>query len=181
MTRALTLVELLQGMEDELKRPLNILETGCIRDIRPEFVMGDGYSTQFIAEWVKNSKYNHWFTSVDLDISVCAEYLKRIGMLEGVNLVQADSVQHIQSLYRKEDVEPIDFLYLDTADSAEHILAELMNALDLLLSDTSIVVVDDFSAHKCDLVLPFAQDAGCQVDIRGEHVIIRGLGCRSRR
>src|SRR5687768_7990469 len=137
MSRATKLVELLVELESKLKRPLFIIETGSIRNPSVEYEVGDGHSTKYIAEFIKNSQYKHKFVSVDLDTSVADQYLRELKLKSKVELVREDSLEYLEDLERT-----VDFAYLDSGDDPDLTWQEFI-LLESYLVEGSIVVVDD--------------------------------------
>jgi len=153
-TRAYYLVELLRDMEAELDRLLNIVETGTIRRKTMDFVVGDGYSTYWIADFVSKSKYQHSFISIDHNIDVCDEVLTKHGLRNYVSLIQGDSREVLKSAPSE-----LDFVYLDSANNGDIIMEEFL-LVEPKLSKTALVCVDDIDHKKGDKVLPYIAENG---------------------
>lgn len=170
MSRAINLVTLLRRLEFEFQRSLKIIETGTIRALGLQYEEGDGHSTRYIAEFINRSIYAHEFYSVDLDISTAKKYLSQLGLLKYVGLVQSDSIVF---LTKQQDV---DFVYLDSANDPDHILAEFLTIKDSV-NLGGIVVIDDcipvsHEVLKCHKVLPWLQEHNQKYEIIGRHLVV---------
>ena len=138
------LPKLLSLLDEKKGRPLNIVETGTLRNSANK--IGDGWSTLYMAEWAK--KHNSHLTSVDIDpkaIDVARKVLAERGLLKNVDLLRADSVSVIEALK-----PPIDFVYLDSAgnDITEESIANALNLVEYQavsdkLDSPALVVIDD--------------------------------------
>lgn len=175
MSRCTIIPKLLQDLEDKLQRDLYIVETGMIRN--PNNLQGDGHSTLFICDFVKHSKYEHWFTSIDLDTEPCYNYLKSKGLLKYVYLVEKDSREGLKELSR---YPYFDFVYLDTANNPELILEEFKIAEDKL-HDDSIVMIDDATKKKDNLkkgdkVIEYCENKrGYNIEYLERAIVIRDM------
>lgn len=122
-----------------LGKPLTIVETGCLRELRN--FAGDGQSTFLFDCLVASCGGSVW----SVDISQISLAAARSATSPNVHLVLNDSVAFLGSFGR-----PIDFLYLDSVEldgnepliSARHHLHELCGAMRWLKSG-AIVMVDD--------------------------------------
>ena len=139
---------------NELK-PKVIVETGTIRNVSKEHEQGDGHSTRFIAEWVKENGGE--FISIDLKTSVCSEYLKMLGLAKYVILIEGNSLDVLPRLGE------IDFCYLDSENSPELILNEYK------LVKSKVVMIDDCIEgssvyRKGELLIPYLREQGINFD-----------------
>jgi predicted O-methyltransferase YrrM len=115
--------------------PLNVVEAGCLRNT--EFRIGDGHSTYYIAQWIK--EHGGAFTSIDNDpsaVATCSAYLVQEGLHPFVNLICADSVSTISA-----STTPIDLAFLDGGSYAINL--EEYKAVSKLLREPALVVIDD--------------------------------------
>lgn len=160
-SKSQNIINVLQQVYNNLKRPLIIAETGTIRNLNEGFVEGDGYSTQFIAEWVRdhaehipislaqNYVSKSQFYSIDIDIETAAEYLTDNNLIDFVSLWPEKSVAAL------EKILPIDFCYLDSSDDPDNCLAEFMIAWPkitkggaLMADDCSLEVAECTKGYK---------------------------------
>ena len=141
-----------------------IVETGTIRAFGDAGLIGDGHSTLKFADYC--SKFGGRVYSVDIDPEAVALSSR---MVSGkypdveVNVIHSDSVVFLESFD-----EPIDVLYLDSANDANLILNEAKAALGCLHEDSIILIDDCFceirkethGIQKGDLVIPFLEENG---------------------
>lgn len=165
-SRAWSLRKYIRELEDKMGK-LIIVETGTIRNAASQYVIGDGYSTEIIARYIKNSEHKHDFYSVDLDISVCQKYLQNRSLLSYVKLVQSDSINFLQNFGK------VDFAYLDSGNDAQLIL----NEFKLVEGTAKIVVIDDCvpGSHellKGNLVIPYVKAKGYRFQLTNRQGII---------
>lgn len=141
-----TIIPLLNQLRQRnVSKQLHILETGTIRNTNPEYRVGDGWSTYYIAQWVADNPPVR-FLSIDLDVSVMTRFMRNQGLIDYVTPVQSDSVAFL-STFR----QPIDFLLLDSANDADVILNEFRAAESKLVAG-SVVVIDDVMMQSKDVV-----------------------------
>ena len=151
-------------------RPIRIVETGTIRNVRQDFRMGDGWATWTWLLWAKASESRVW--TCDLDpaaIATCRHVTKDSSFIE---YVVGDSVEFLQNF---ED--SIHLLYLDSFDAGppgdprvkeacKHQLREIEAAYDKLEEDALVVLDDvpaDFRNGKGELSVPYLLDRGWQI------------------
>lgn len=163
--RGSNLVNHLQALEKKHNRPLVILETGTIRNTSNMHHDGDGWSTLYIAQFVKKSSFNHKFYSIDLKTDVCDAFLKSIGLRDSVTLIQNDSRKAIQEMD-----EEFDFIYLDSGNHADLVFEEYKLVLPKCRDDT-IIVVDDLHANKPKLIIPDLEKRGAPYHTEGKHLV----------
>jgi hypothetical protein len=133
---------------------LVIVETGTIRNAASRYMLGDGYSTEIIARYLKASQYKHEFYSVDLNTYTAQQYLKNRNLLVQVNLVQSDSVAFLQNFGKT-----INLAYLDSDNDATLALQEFQ-AIEGKMRGVVIMDDCDMDSHelvKGHLVIPYAQ------------------------
>lgn len=138
-------------------RPLNIVETGCVRDVNPTSLITDGWSSFYLAKWA--ATHGGKFTTIELDATNLAHgkiFLERFKLSDNVQFVNGESVEEISKLKEKVDV-----FYLDSCDGVEHGLAEFKAAL---AHDPILIIMDDFISKAAKAVeyaaenkIPFKQ------------------------
>lgn len=145
-------------------RPRYIVETGTIRNI--EYEVGDGHSTRYIAEWVRDN--GGVFTSIDLDIEVSLIYLDENGLMPFVNLWQGNSLDLLPK------IKKIDFAYLDSDNDADLILNEFL----IVWAKCKVVMVDDCSMESEELMkgkklIPYLIENNIKFETAGYQLIIQ--------
>ena len=153
----------------DLKNP-TIVETGTIRIRGEKGLLGDGHSTLKFADYC--SKFGGKLYSLDIDpeaIALSSWMVSRKYPNVEVNVIHSDSVAFLESFD-----EPIDVLYLDSANDANLILNEAKAALPHLHPE-SIVLIDDcfceelkksYDIEKGDLVIPFLEEHGWVMEVK---------------
>ncbi len=121
-------------------RGLQILETGTIRQDTEEHRLGDGWSTLAFAQLV-DPEHGGGVTSVDLDTSVAASVLARMGVADRVTLRQGYSVSLMASMLAAG--QRYDVILLDSENDPQLILHEYMLAVNLLEARPGLILVDD--------------------------------------
>lgn len=150
-----------------LKKDMLVVETGTIRNTKPEYADGDGWSTLHLAEWGLGDIF-----SIDLDVSICREFLTERGLIDRVHLMQGSSLDNLIHF------SDIDLAYLDSANDAELILAEF-KLVETRMAKGGIVVIDDVlmddrEVVKGHLVVPYARQK-YQVELKNRMAIVRGF------
>lgn len=148
---------------------LTIIETGTIRNVDPEYILGDGHSTHLVAQWVSKNGGN--FYSIDLDISIAHTYLKKLGLRKHVNLRAGDSTEILQTFNT-----PVHLVYLDSGNDADLILSEF-KAIENLVVNEGVVIVDDCEPGSDELlkgnaVIPYAKTKGYKVNLKPRQAVI---------
>lgn len=126
-------------------RPIRIVETGCMRDLSTTSETSDGWSTLYIARWVKEHP-DCIFDSVDLNIGaieLAHTALEAEGLAKYCNFHLQDSIKYLSSQTW------IDIAYLDSCDGLEHGLAEFRLAAS---TGASLIILDDFSTKAATAV-----------------------------
>jgi hypothetical protein len=145
---------------------LAIIETGTLRNERPDHRLGDGWSTIYFRTLI--DRVGGTLHSVDIDpqhIDVSTRVIEReFGDLDNTFHCCEDSVAFLRRFDKS-----IDILYLDSLDysgddsAARHQLAEIEAAFEKL-SNNGIVVVDDIlesiDQGKAALSIPFLKSRG---------------------
>lgn len=150
----------------ELRRPVGIVETGCLRQAGNW--AGDGQST-VVWDWIlgRLGGYGH---SYDISPESVAAARSAVSRME---VHQQDSVEALQAF---QNASTIDLLYLDSYDwtadsdaSAQHHHAELEAIYDRLRPGCLIAVDDCFSLTegKHTLVLPWLAERGVEPIVTG--------------
>lgn len=122
---------------DTMTENMNIVETGCMRDTSPLSEFSDGWSTLYIARWVKDHPHCT-FDSVDLDANateLAHTALEDEGLAKFCTFHTQDSIKYLTSLTW------IDFALLDSCDGLQHGLDEFKLAAS---AGASVVVMDDY-------------------------------------
>ena len=152
--KAQNIINQLDALRAKLGRDLIIVETGTIRNTNPDFEHGDGHSTRFIAEWVKEN--GGFYTSIDIDCSVAKKYLFDLSLRQYVTLTEANSLDALPRF------NAIDFCYLDSANDADNCLAEFLIVWPKITTGGSVMVDDcnEASAElfKGDLLIPYLRE-----------------------
>ena len=130
--------------------PLRCIETGTMRDLSVNAECGDGWSTLYIARWMKIHP-DCRFDSVDLDIN--ASELAQMA-LEAEGLRQCCIFHTQDSLKYLAAQTHADFCFLDSCDGLEHGLAEFKEADRL---GAKLIVMDDYDA-KAQLAVEYARN-----------------------
>lgn len=154
MSRMKKLPELLDTLSFQR---INILETGTIRNVNPEYAIGDGHSTLWIAKWIREQDKPVNFYSIDKDVSVAYKYLQELGYLPEVNLIKSNSLIWLDKYIPPE----VHFALLDSANDAQNTLNEF-KLVEPRMVKGGIVVIDDVIMHSKDVkkghkVIPYAQ------------------------
>lgn len=163
------LIPELDKLQNKLRRAMNIVETGTIRNTGGIYQKGDGWSTLHIAQWIKQSLHKHQFYSVDLDTSVAQPFIISKGLGKYVKFRQTDSRNYLNNFPYK-----IDFCYLDSANDPDLILAEFKIAAT---KTDHIIIVDDFvpgskEKQKGNKLFPFLQQNNYNFEVKGITCII---------
>lgn len=171
-SRANILTKYLDQLTTKFDEPLVIVETGSIRNVAPQYVLGDGHSTHIVANWLLNQNVKHAFYSVDLSIVVAKKYLEKLGLIKYVNLIQSDS-----RAFLEEFPGTFHLGYLDSANDATLILEEFQ-ILENKMVPGGIVVIDDCHLNsptvvKGHKVIPYATKAGYDVTVKNGQGVIR--------
>ena len=138
---------------DRISGPINIVETGCIRDKKSKFSFsGAGQSTLLFDKYVQNREKGSKVYTVDINPN--ATKLCKTIVSEKVEVNTEDSVKWLvkfmNQLEKEGGKEKISLFYLDSFDvdwqspgrSAAHHLKEL-TAIINYISEKTLVVVDD--------------------------------------
>jgi len=143
-------------------RPLNIVETGTLRNDTEPSRIGDGWSTIFFAERVKQLGGKLW--SIDLETGGADRMLRQRGLRDCCELLQRHSLAALASLCRAHDLS-IDIAFLDSDNDGTLIYHEFLVASELVAAGGLILMDDVRMAHhltgeaqlarKGDVVLPY--------------------------
>jgi hypothetical protein len=149
---------ILQVILDEMYtgKPLVIVETGCMRDIRPLSEFSDGWSTLYIARWVALNS-NCSFHSVDLDanaVLVAHKALEAESIARYCTFHVQDSIKYLTSLTW------VDFALLDSCDGLQHGLDEFRLAVS---AGASVIVMDDYQTKAAWAVKQAQEHMGWSV------------------
>ena len=167
--RSDTFINLFNLMGD-IQDPLMIVETGTIRLYGDGGLVGDGHSTLRFADYC--SKFGGTLYSIDNDpeaVALSSWMVEREYPEADIKVIESDSVAFLESFE-----EPIDILYLDSANDANLILNEAKAAFRCL-NEESIVLIDDcfceerkksHRIEKGDLVIPFLEENGWIMEVK---------------
>ena len=133
---------------DNIKGPINIVETGCLRT-KDNFA-GDGQSTLLFDKYTKyRDEESKGYT---VDINPNATKICKSIVSDNVEIFTGDSVRYLTKLMQRLEKEgkKVSLFYLDSFDvdwqssdrSAAHHLKE-MTAIINYLSEETLIVVDD--------------------------------------
>lgn len=149
--------------------PINIVETGCIRNTSDNSKWGDGWSTvnwEYHARETGSKVY-----VVDIDINHINQAQKIVPPSEFVEYTKDDSINYLKGFDK-----PIHLLFLDSYDYGgtpenvrkchEHSLNELKAAWDKL-TDKCLVLIDDVYNNEFDgkgkLSIPYLLENGFEL------------------
>jgi hypothetical protein len=161
------LTEHLDELYARLGHGLIVAETGCIRSIDPPVEDSDGWSTLHIARWVA-SHPGSFLHSIELH----PDNVIKAGRILGEKGIPADLFDFYQgeSVDGLQQLDRIDFAYLDTSDDLAHGLAEFEIAEE---KNAQMIVMDDRET-KGLAALAYAKQSGrWDVEERARQVIMR--------
>lgn len=156
----------------ELRRPVGIVETGCLRESGNW--AGDGQST-VVWDWIlgRLGGYGHSYDISPESVAAARSAVSRM------QVHQQDSIEALRAF---PNASTIDLLYLDSMDctdggdaSAKHHLAELQAIYDRLRPGC-LIVIDDCKADergKHALALPWLAERGVEPIVTGYVTIWR--------
>jgi|TARA_R110000824_G_scaffold10078_6_gene44753 predicted O-methyltransferase YrrM len=144
-----------------IQGPKTIVETGTIRSHLWDYKIGDGHSTLRFAEYC--SRFGGKLYSIDIDphaVVVSKSLVAESFPNADVEVIESDSVAYLKSFE-----QPIDVLYLDSANDANVILNEAKAALRNLTPESLVLIDDcfnkgDYDVEKGELVIPFLEENG---------------------
>ena len=133
---------------DKLNKPINIVETGCLR-IKDNYT-GDGQSTLLFDKYTISRGAGSKVYTVDIDPN--ATKICKSVVSENVEVNTGDSVEFLIGLMKRLNYEEkkVSLFYLDSFDvnwqfphqSASHHLKELAAIIEYI-SEDALIVVDD--------------------------------------
>ena len=151
-SRAIIIPKLLNRILARKKQSLNIIETGTVRNISDpkRYMLGDGYSTLYMACWAANVGSEHGIYSIDLNTSVAKDYLTKYGLDCYIHFMEGDSVEALERIQTwDENLFIADFIYFDSGNDPDLTIRELTAALGIL-DEGSIIAFDDFDLSSAD-------------------------------
>lgn len=172
VSRAEKLPGFLDIVSGRVSRPINIIETGTIRNVDPKYLEGDGHSTLYIAKWCEAKlPVKHQFYSVDLDTRVCKAYMRELGLDKYVKLITSNSLDWLGTI----DF-PIDFAFLDSANDDTLILNEF-KAITPKLAKGGVVIIDDVIPGSGDVIkgrklLPYLRKEKIPYRLVGRYCVV---------
>ncbi len=120
-------------------KPLKIVETGCVRDLAVKAEYGDGWSTLWIARWIREHKDCEFHT---VDINPAAIEIAHMA-LEAENLAKFCTLHIQDSIKFLSNLTWADIFFLDSCDGLEHGLQEWRLAAS---AGASLIIMDDFQS-----------------------------------
>lgn len=137
--------------------PVLVLEIGRIRDIRPQYEEGDGWST---LQFARHPMVNHFY-SVDNDPKtkeLCQSFIA-----DSDKVTYSDSVGSLELPM----LPLIDFLYLDAENDAEATVRHYEEAKEYLMGDAVIPIDDVYSpdGRKGELIIPLLEAKGYEIEM----------------
>lgn len=160
------LSELKQGLR------LGVVETGTLRSVAGPSLVGDGWSTFYVAEWIRRNCPSTMFMSVDASeqaVKICRELLAR----EGLDQYVQHWCMHSKELARM--TMPVDLAFLDSSDDPQNQLDEFM-ALERNFRQPAVCVLDDIydtqdGGNKGAKLIPHLQKQGLRVERLGRMAV----------
>ena len=146
-------------------KPLKIIETGCMRDLALSAEWGDGWSTVYIARWVKQHPESDFHT---VDLSANSIELAHAA-LEAEGLARFCTFHLQDSLKFLSGVSFADFCFLDSCDGLQHGLDEFRLAVS---TGARLIVMDDFST-KAAWAVKSAKELGWGVQFADRYSVLR--------
>lgn len=161
--------KVLDILEITYNKPINIVETGCIRNVTDESKFGDGWSTLNWEYYAKQT--NSRVYVVDIDQNHLNKSFEIVPPSEFVHYTKDDSINYLQNFDKK-----IDLLFTDSYDYCgdeenirkchNHALNEVKAAWDKL-NDNCFVLIDDVFndnwAGKGELSIPYLLQNGFEL------------------
>lgn len=162
--------KILQILEETYKRPINIVETGCIRNISDESKFGDGWSTLNWEYYAKKTGSKVFV--VDINEYHLIQSKKIVPPSEFVEYTHDDSINYLNNFNDR-----IDLLFLDSFDYCgdeanilachNHSLGEVKAAWNKL-NDKCFILIDDVFNNewvgKGKLSIPYLLDNGFKIE-----------------
>ena len=145
-------------------KPIKIVETGCMRDLALGAEYGDGWSTLYIARWVKQHP-DCEFHTVDLNensLDMAKMALEAEGLSQYCHFHQMDSMEFLGMNY-------YDFAFLDSCDGLPHGLGEFWAAQS---GGAKLIVMDDFET-KAKMAVRDAVAQGWKYEQTGRYSVLR--------
>jgi hypothetical protein len=162
-------LKVIEILEETYKEPINIVETGCIRNITDESKFGDGWSTLNWEYYAK--KTNSVVYVVDINERHINQSKKIVPESEFVKYTKDDSVNYLKNFDKK-----IDLLFVDSFDYCgdeenikachNHSLNEIKASWDKL-NDKCFILIDDVFSEEWDgkgkLSIPYLLSHGFEI------------------
>lgn len=146
-------------------KPIKIVETGCMRDLAVAAEYGDGWSTYYIARWIKEHP-GSTFRSVDLNINaieLAHDFLEAEGLAAYCDFHCQDSLKFLAN------VSFADFFFLDSCDGLQHGLDEFRLAVS---AGAKLIVMDD-AQTKAMWAIKEARILGWDVQFADRYSLLR--------
>jgi SAM-dependent methyltransferase len=167
--RNTSFLKVIEILEETYKEPINIVETGCIRNTTDESKFGDGWSTLNWEYYAK--KTNSKVYVVDINQEHIEKSKQIVPESELVKYTKQDSIEYLQNFDKK-----IDFLFVDSFDYCgdaanilachNHSLNEVIAAWDKLNEHCFILIDDVFNDSwdgKGKFSIPYLLNNGFQL------------------
>lgn len=145
--------------------PLKIIETGCMRDLAIISEYGDGWSTLYIARWVKCHPECQ-FSTVDMSlnaIELAEQALSAEKLEKYCSFTLGDSLTFLRQQ------RGVDFAFLDSCDGLEHGLDEFKLAAS---AGARLIVMDDYDT-KAKAAIAYAAESGWAYKQNGRYSVLR--------
>jgi hypothetical protein len=146
-------------------RPIRIVETGCMRDLSTISEQCDGWSTLWIARWMK-AHSDCTFDSVDLSIGaieLAHSALEAEGLAKYCNFHLQDSLKYLSGQTW------IDMAFLDSCDGLQRGCDEFRAAVS---AGAELIIMDDYET-KAAWACKEAKTLGWDVTHEGRYSILR--------
>lgn len=150
--RNISFTRILDILQNTYNRPINIVETGCIRDITEVSRYGDGWSTLNWEYYAKQTNSRVFVVDNNSNHLIKAQQI--VPESEYVTYTLSDSIRYLENFNKK-----IDLLFLDSFDYCgdddnirkchAHSLKEVFAAWDKL-NDNCFVLIDDIFNDSWD-------------------------------
>ena len=145
-------------LEKYNSKTLNIVEVGSIRAHDVKYLLGDGFSTLYIARFCSIGANKHNFYSIDIKTDVAKQVLEKYKLSEWVNFVEKDAIDGLREVLPGAE---LDMVYLDANDEPTAALNEFKEA-EKRMAKGGVIVIDDAAfaidgadTDKVSLILPY--------------------------
>lgn len=146
-------------------KPVKVYETGTMRDLAVSAEWGDGWSTLYIARWIKEHP-GSTFDSVDLNINaidLAHAALEAEGISDCCTFHCQDSLKFLSK------INWADLIFLDSCDGLQHGLEEFRLAAS---TGAKIILMDDYTS-KAVWAVKEAKELGWTVEFANRYSVLR--------